>query len=613
MNDLWRAIKGVWPYRWRVILSLLCVLGVSLTYASGVATLLPVMKIFLSDEGVHGWVNQIAVEQRLHLNIQNLNASVQKTATGQNANLALIVGATGTTTPGPLQSLQVGDQITNVQMLDAAGVVQTQANSWLSMVALLATSPQGSVVRLTMTSNHGGKLAPINLILPGMHWYIRDFVLLVDLLPRDPFQSLLWIMLLFIFLCIIGSTFRYYQQYLSVTTSARVVIDIRRRMYDRIVQFPASYFSEKGTSDLASRLTQDTNMLTDGLGTIFGKMILEPTKSIGIAAFALFLDWKLCLAMAACLPIIAIPVYKFSKRMRRASHRGLEEWAGMLGIINETLVGLRIVKAYSGEGYERRRFARSNRRLYIQQAKLGHYAAISKPVVETLSIILVSIPLLITAHLVITYKIDRDTFIMLLACFLAFLEPFRKLSDVNTVIQRANAAANRIFEVIDMEPEPNYSHQLPHLPRHRQTVRFEHISFTYPGHQQEVLHNVNLNVNHGQVVAIVGGNGSGKTTLLSLLPRLYIPTSGRILIDGVDTSGVSLRSLRKQIGLVTQETILFADTIYNNIAYGSRHASKAQVFDASRRSFADEFIVTMSKGYETMVGQSGIRLSGGQR
>ncbi|HTV47881.1 MAG TPA: ABC transporter ATP-binding protein [Phycisphaerae bacterium] len=613
MKDLWRALKGVWPYRWRIVVSLLCVLGVSLSYASGIATLFPVMKIFLSDEGVHGWVNQIAVEQRLHLNIQNLDVSVEKTASGQNANLALVIGATTTNTPVQLQSLQQGDRITRVQVLDATGKITSQSDSWFDMMALLAGGPQGSAIRLMVTSSHGGALPAINLTLPGTHWYVREFIALVNLLPKPPFQSLLWILILFIFLCIIGSIFRYFQQYLTVTTSSRVVIDIRRSMYDRIVQLPASYFSEKGTSDLASRLTQDTNILTDGLSTLTGKMILEPAKAVFVAIFALFLDWKLCLGMAACLPFIAIPVYKFSHRMRRASRRGLEEWAGMLGIINETLVGLRIVKAYSGEGYERRRFTRSNRRLYLQQAKLGHYAAASKPVVETLSIILVSIPLMIAAYLVVNNKVDRETFFMLGGCFLAFLEPFRKLSDVNTTIQRANAAASRIFEVIDMEPEPNYSHQLPQLPRHKESIRFEHLSFTYPGHEQEVLHNLNLNVEHGQTVAIVGGNGSGKTTLLSLLPRLYIPTRGRILIDGVDTAGVSLRSLRKQIGLVTQETILFADTIYNNIAYGSRHCSREQVLDASRRSFSDEFIVNMAKGYETMVGQSGIRLSGGQR
>jgi ATP-binding cassette, subfamily B, bacterial MsbA len=612
MQDLWRALKGVWPYRWRVILSLLCVLGVSLTYASGIATMLPVMKIFLSDAGVHGWANQIAVEQRLHLNIQDLDTSVQKAATSENT-LALVLGSTTKDTPGPMQSLVPGDRITSVQVLNSSGAIQTQSNSWLNMMALLATSPQGTPVHLTITESHGEPLSAINLTLPGTHWYIHDFVAFVNLLPQSPFQSLCWVIVLFVFLCIIGSIFRYFQQYLSVTTSAQVVIDIRRRMYDRIVQFPASYFSEKGTSDLSSRLTQDTNALTDGIGTIVGKMILEPTKAIGVAIFALFLDWRLCLAMAAVLPIIAIPVYKFSQRMRRASRRGLEEWAGMLGIIHETLVGLRIVKAYSGEGYERRRFARSNRRLYKQQTKLGHYAAISKPVVETLSIILISIPLLIAARLVLTGKIDRDTFFILLGCFLAFLEPFRKLSDVNTVIQRANAAASRIFEVIDMDIEPNYSHQLPHLPRHKESIHFDHISFTYPGHQREVLHDLSLDVPHGQIVAIVGGNGSGKTTLLSLLPRLYIPTRGRIFIDGVDAAGVSLRSLRKQIGLVTQETILFADTIYNNIAYGSRHASRELILDASRRSYADEFILAMPKGYDTLVGQSGIRLSGGQR
>jgi ATP-binding cassette, subfamily B, bacterial MsbA len=214
---------------------------------------------------------------------------------------------------------------------------------------------------------------------------------------------------------------------------------------------------------------------------------------------------------------------------------------------------------------------------------------------------------------VLSGAITQEKVLTLMLLFAAMLEPMRKLADVNAKVQQTNSAATRVFEIIDMDKEPNTSHMLPKLPRHKASVEFRDIVFSYPGHQELVLKHVSALVKAGQNVAVVGGNGSGKTTLIHLIPRLYVPTSGQILIDGVDTGTVSLRSLRKQIGLVTQDTLLFADTLYNNIAYGTRHASREQVMEASRRAFADEFIKTFPEGYETKGGEHGGRLSGGEK
>ena len=607
MQALWRVMKGVWPYRVAAIVGFLCALGVGVSYASGIATLLPVMKIFISTEGVHGWANQTAVQQRLHLKILNLSSSVQENA------LAIVITQTTSQTPGPLRSLKIGDRIVNVAQLNSQGQVIRQSPHWQNMLATLASGPVGTRVRLSISANNGAALAPVDLTLPGRHWYMRDFVTIVAAMPQDPLMCLVWVVVVFIILCIVGSIFRYYQQYLSMTVAARMVINLRRRMYNKIVQLPASYMAQHGTSDLTSRLTQDTGALTDGVATLLGKTILEPAKALGVAMVALWIDWRLCLGTVLVMPVIAVIIRKFAKHMRKASRRGLEQWSGMLTIMSETLSGLRIVKAYSGEGYERRRFTQANRLLYKQQRKMGHYSAMSRPTIETVAVILGSIPILIAAKFVLQDSINKDSFFFLMACFAAIFEPLRKLADVNAKLQQANAAATRIFEIIDAPSEPNYSHQLPHLPRHAHGVEFDHIHFSYPGHEQQVLTDVSFSIPFGQMAAIVGSNGSGKTTLMALLPRLYVPTRGRILIDGIDTAGVSLASLRKQIGLVTQETFLFADTIYNNIAYGRRHASRDDVMAASKKSFADEFIRSFPEGYDTMVGQGGIRLSGGQR
>jgi len=607
MQALWRVLKGVWPYRVAAIVGFLCALGVGLSYAGGIATLLPVMKIFISTEGVHGWANQTAVQQRLHLKILNLSTSVQENA------LAVVIAQTTAQTPKPLRSLKTGDRIISVALLNAQGNILRQSPHWQSMLAMLAASPARQPVRLSLSTNNGAALPPIQFTLPGQPRYMRYFVAIVAAMPQSPLLSLVWVIAVFIILCIVGSIFRYYQQYLSMTIAARVVINLRRRMYNKIVQLPASYLAQNGTSDLTSRLTQDTGSLSEGVATLLGKTVLEPAKAIGVAIVALWIDWRLCLGTVLVMPIIAIIIRKFAKHMRKASRRGLEQWSGMLTIMSETLAGLRIVKAYSGEGYERRRFTQANRLLYRQQKKMSHYSAMSRPTVETVAIILGSIPILIAAKFVLQNSINKDSFFFLMACFAAIFEPLRKLADVNAKLQQANAAATRIFEIIDAPSEPNYSHQLPHLPRHRQSINFDQISFSYPGHQTQVLTDISFTIQFGQMAAIVGSNGSGKTTLMSLLPRLYTPASGRIIIDSVDTAEVSLASLRKQIGLVTQETFLFADTIYNNIAYGRRHATRDQVLAASVKSFADDFIRSFPDGYDTIVGQGGIRLSGGQR
>jgi ABC-type multidrug transport system fused ATPase/permease subunit len=607
MQALWRVIKGVWPYRVAAIVGFLCALGVGASYAGGIATLLPVMKIFISTEGVHGWANQTAVQQRLHLKIVNLSTSVQENA------LAVVIAQTTAQTPPPLNTLKTGDRIVSVALVSPQGTILRQTPHWQNMLALLAGSPKGQEVRLSLRTNNGKALPPIRFAMPARPGYMRYFVAVVAAMPQSPLLSLAWVIGVFIILCIVGSIFRYYQQYLSMTIAARVVINLRRRMYNKIVQLPASYMAQHGTSDLTSRLTQDTGALSEGVATLLGKTILEPAKAIGVTVVALWIDWRLCLGTVLVMPIIGIIIRKFAKRMRKASRRGLEQWSGMLTIMSETLTGLRIVKAYCGEGYERRRFTQANRLLYRQQKKMSHYAAMSRPTVETVAIILGSIPILIAAKFVLQNSINKDSFFFLMACFAAIFEPLRKLADVNAKLQQANAAATRIFEIIDAPSEPNYSHQLPHLPRHRRSIEFEHVSFTYPGHAEQVLTNIGFTVQFGQMAAIVGGNGSGKTTLMSLLPRLYTPTSGRIIIDGMDTAGVSLASLRRQMGLVTQETFLFADTIYNNIAYGRRHAPREEVLAASVKSFADEFIRSFPDGYDTLVGQGGIRLSGGQR
>jgi ABC-type multidrug transport system fused ATPase/permease subunit len=617
MQSWWRVLRGVWPYRWSVVLSLVCALGVGLSYASGVAVLLPVTKIFISTEGVHGWANRTASEKRLDVQVLDLDTTIregQKPGKAPRAVAPVIVSA-GTNAPEILQSAGPGDRMTRVRNLDARAEAlgPRDSRNWQDILSIIALAAPDDRLEIELTRQKTGDTVLATVPAAHLAWYTRGFVLLVGVLPNDSWQALLYVVVLFNLLCVVGSIFRYYQQFIGMSVANRVVMDIRRGMYDRVVQLPASYFAQKGTSDVMSRLTQDTNTLTEGVSMALGKAIQEPIKAVFAFGLAWVIDWRLTLGVVLIMPVLGIIIRKFSKRMRRAARGALENWACMLAIINETLMGARVVKAYSAEGYERRRFARVNKDLLSEQIKLNHYASLSRPTIETLAVALISIPMMWAAYYVLKGTLDRENFITLLACFAAMIEPLRKLADVNSKVQQTNAAATRVFEVADMEPEPNHSHNLPKLPRHNQSITFEHIVFHYPGHEQTVLQDISFTVPRGKTVAVVGGNGSGKTTLLTLVPRLYVPTSGRVLIDGVDIAGVSLRSLRKQIGLVTQDTVLFADSIFNNIAYGTRHATPAQVLEASKRAYADEFVQSLPEGYDTKVGEHGVRLSGGQK
>jgi ABC-type multidrug transport system fused ATPase/permease subunit len=566
----------------------------------------------MTVEGMTGWTNRTVTESRLGIRIADLDTSMRFAREPQLRVMDIgkkAVPGLGAENFKPEESEQL--------RIDRVTIQGRQFSDWQEMVKALSHAPPGAAVDLDLAgTNNFSRTVKTTLKEPSLP--VRALAWGVSFLPEDntphnKVVALSEIVCFFIFLCIIGSIFRYYQQFLGMTVANRVVMDLRRRVYDHAVQLPSSYFARKGTSDIMSRLTQDAATLTDGVNMAFGKAVQEPVKAMGAFTGAMLINWQLTLLIVGSVPILALIIRKFSKHMRKASRRALENSSSILGIINETFIGVRVVKAYSAEGYERRRFSLANKKLLRQQRKLNHYNALSRPTIETLAVIVSSIPMLFAANWIFSKQESPQNILVLLAMFGAMLEPMRKLADVNSKVQQTNAAATRVFEILDMQIEPNTSHDLPKLPTHRKSIEFRNVVFSYPGHDEIVLNNVNALVKAGQNVAVVGGNGSGKTTLLQLLPRLYVPTSGQVLIDDVDTATVSLRSLRKQIGLVTQDTLLFADTIYNNIAYGTRHATREQVLDASRRAFADEFITTLPEGYETRVGEHGVRLSGGQK
>ena len=310
-------------------------------------------------------------------------------------------------------------------------------------------------------------------------------------------------------------------------------------------------------------------------------------------------------------------IRKLALQMRRASRKALESWASLMTVLEESLYGIRIVKGYRLEAYQRRRFFASSRRLFKQILKSIRIDAITEPTVETIFTFVAVGAILVAGKIVIDQNLDLKDLTIFFGFLAGSLDPARKLSNVSNRMQQAIAGSDRVFALIDSELEPRYGTSGKDLPRLARSLEFRNVSFAYPT-GDEVLHDINLTVRHDEVLAIVGRTGCGKTTLVSLIPRFFTPSSGTILVDGVDIQQVTLRSLRSQVAIVPQETVLFVDTVAQNIALGAAHMNsdapdREQIAAAAAAAHADAFIRAMPQGYDTVIGEHGSSLSGGER
>ncbi|MCX5637243.1 MAG: ABC transporter ATP-binding protein, partial [Planctomycetota bacterium] len=325
----------------------------------------------------------------------------------------------------------------------------------------------------------------------------------------------------------------------------------------------------------------------------------------------MLLDWQLTLIFLCGAPPTIILVASFGRKMKRATRKQLMAGSEMLGKLQETMAGLKVVKVYNQQQYERNTFAAINKKLLKQLLKISRVDAATMPSLEVLGMIAGSAALIVGAHWVTQGRMESPEFITLLILLGASAESVRKTSDVWNKIQEANAAAERVFAIADQKLEFENPDAIE-LPPLKNKIEFRDIFFTYPGGSTPVLKGINLTVQAGHNVAVVGPNGSGKTTLANLLPRFYDPDSGQVLIDGKNIRDATLKSLRSQIGMVTQNVVTFNDTIAANIAYGKPGATREEIITAAKRAFADEFISPLPDGYDAIIGEQGAGLSGGQ-
>ena len=424
-------------------------------------------------------------------------------------------------------------------------------------------------------------------------------------------QMLTWIPLVVIFIYTAKGICSYGQMVLMNYIGLRVVADLRSRIYQQIQKQSLSFFTKHPTGVLMSRITNDAGTLQGAVSDAVTTMFKDSFTLIGLVFVIFYRDWKLAVIAMFVFPLIIYPIVKFGKKMRSVSTRTQITMGTLTTLLHETISGTRIVKAFGMEDYENRRFSEENERFFKLNIKAVSINAASSPFMEFLGGIGIAAIVLYGGLQVIKGGATPGTFFSFLTALIMLYEPVKRLTNMNNTIQQGIAGAQRVFSIIDMEPEISNSEQAVPLPRISQGIDIENVNFRYE--ETAVLKNINLSIRSGEVVAFVGMSGGGKTTLVNLIPRFYDVSGGRILIDGHDVRDVTIESLREQIAMVTQQTILFNDTVKNNIAYGDIQRSEEEIIQAAQAAYAHDFIVQLPLGYDTVIGEQGTKLAGGER
>ncbi|HLC21875.1 MAG TPA: ABC transporter ATP-binding protein [Candidatus Methylomirabilis sp.] len=404
----------------------------------------------------------------------------------------------------------------------------------------------------------------------------------------------------------------YLQQLQMRYVSERVQRDIRNDLYVHLQTLSLGFFTRRSTGEIMSRLTSDVESLGDASTEVFRNALREPLNIVGFIALLFLIKWQLALLSLLVLPVAILPIVKFGAKIRRRGTRVQERRAELNTILQETISGVRIVKAFAMEEYEKRRYSVASDQVFKAIMRIVRVDALTSPVLEVLGSVGIVVAVWVGGHLVFSKSLTPGAFMAFLGALASLYQPVKRVSQTNNNIQRGMAGVKRVFELMDAQSEVAERPDAVTLGRMQEAVGFHNVSFAYEP-DRLVLQGVRFTAKLSEIVAIVGSSGAGKTTLVNLIPRFYDPTSGSITVDGVDISRVTIRSLREQMGIVTQDTILFDDTVFNNIAYGQREVSPDKVINAARIANAEEFIHALPEGYATRIGERGVRLSGGQK
>ncbi|PIP19614.1 MAG: hypothetical protein COT38_00870 [Candidatus Omnitrophica bacterium CG08_land_8_20_14_0_20_41_16] len=434
----------------------------------------------------------------------------------------------------------------------------------------------------------------------------------IDKINNIPAEVLLGYMAVgIVLLFIIKGLFNFLQDYFMSDVGQRIVRDIKAKLYAKFQELSIDYFTHKRGGEMISRITNDAKVVENAVSYGSTDLVYQGLQVVIFFSLTMFIYPKFVIFILPPLTILGFLISKVGKKLRKLSKSSQEKAADINSVLYETIIGARIVKAFNMEDYEVRKFNKVNNDSYRISMKSIKRVLLLSPATEILGCLAGVTVFFLGGKEVIAGKISFGVFGLFIGALLSTIRPFKKLSQVNSLNQQAVAAGDRIYEVLDAKPSVAEFHSARELKGFKNHIVFSDVWFNYA--DNSVLKGINLDVPYGSMLAVVGPSGIGKTTLLDLLPRFYDPKRGKILIDGADIKEVTLKSLRRQIGIVTQETILFNDSIRANIAYGKSGAANQEIEEAARQANAHDFIIHLPQGYDTVIGDRGMRISGGER
>jgi subfamily B ATP-binding cassette protein MsbA len=449
----------------------------------------------------------------------------------------------------------------------------------------------------------------VSLLTAGQAFLVKPA--LDDVFLKKDARMLLLLPIAIILLFLLKGVFDYGQAYLMNYVGLRIVADMREKLYNHLQNLSLSFYTKTPTGILISRITNDVNLIQGSVSNAVTGLIKDAFTVLALTGVVFYRNWKLAIIAFVIFPIAIFPIKEFGKRLRKFSRKSQQRMGSITTFLHETIIGNRIVKAFNMEDYEKHRFAEENERFFKIVLKRVKIRALSHPLMELLGGIGVAAIIWVGGYSVIRGELTPGTFFSFMTALLMLYAPVRDLSKVNLEVQEGAAAAIRVFELLDTPSDIQEEEGAIPLPPISKGIEFQRVTFRYG--KEAVLKEISLRVKVGEVIALVGMSGAGKTSLVNLLPRFYDVEEGQILIDIHDIRKVTLKSLRDQIGLVTQQTILFNDTVRNNIAYGSLKCSDQEIIEAAKAANAHDFVQRLPQGYNTLIGEQGVKLSGGER
>lgn len=455
------------------------------------------------------------------------------------------------------------------------------------------------------------------IVIPGkIPPFLATFVDKINTMPSMTLLSILVIAVIVMF--IFKGFFGFWYGYLMNDASQRVMRDIRARLYEKIQNLSLDYFSKRRSGELIARITNDVQVIENAVSYGVTDLVYQTFRIIIFVSFIFFICFKMAVPKLAIMafilfPTIALPMKYIGKRLKKISRSTQEKMADINSLLFETISGIRIVKAFCMEQYEMNRFKSQNQDFYKLKMKSIKRSLALGPITEFFGALFGVAICYWMGSEVINGRISFGVFVLFFGSTMSLISPLKKLTNVHVINQQALAASERIYEVLESQPTVVEKPGARDLDIIESNIVIQNVNFAYDKESGEVLKDINLEIKVGDLVAIVGPTGAGKSTLANLVPRFYDPTGGTVSIDGTNLKDVAFKSLRRQIGMVTQETILFNDTVRANVAYGNLEASTDEIESAARRAFAHQFITNMPEGYNTRIGDRGFRLSGGEK